>query len=1014
MSTKKTKPKKASRRSRRTKYVAVLIVVLTASLSFGAVFSRWRNLPVIRNLVSPAPRVVQPASPPTIPPPTNPSKEYIYGGGKLIATESGKSDQTITFNSISDRTYGDASFSISGTASSGLAVSFTVISGPAAVSGSMVTLTGAGAVSITAAQAGNDGYNPAQAVTRSFNCAKATATVTLTNLTQTYDGAAHYASVATSPANLNVGLGYDQGGTNVSSPTNAGSYSASATVNDSNYQGNAAGTLIINKATATLSINSSSLNQTYDGIAKPVTSTTSPAGLSTVSITYDGGGTSPSNAGSYAVVATLANSNYQSSAANGTLIIAKAAQTVTFNALSDKTYGDAPFTISGSSSSGLSVSFSVVSGPATVSGSTVTINGAGTVTVRASQSGNSNVSAATDVDRNFNVAKGSATITLSNLTQTYDGTPRAATATTNPSGLSGVAITYNGSTTAPTNAGSYSVVASLTNSNYTASNATGTLVISTTTATIILSNLNQTCDGSPKSATATTNPAGLTVISITYNGSAAVPTNAGSYAVVASLTNATYSASNATGTLVIAKATPTVAWNNPADIVYGTALSSTQLNATSSFGGNSVQGTFAYLPAIGTVLNTGNNQTLSTTFAPTDSTNYNNATGTAHINVAAAGNTPYTGSPASIPGVLESELYDNGGEGSAYHDTSPGTHGQDYDQWPTLPPPTFRQPTDVDIYKAVNYYSNGYLVVMQAGDWMKYTVNIASAGSYALQARVAWGGTDGTLGTFHVECDGVDKTGSIQIPDTSWTLNNITKTGVQLPGGQHVLRLVADTNASNGVMGDVDYLSFTTENHSVSFDGSTGYVNVPISSSINITGALTVEAWFRVNNNNTPQVIASTNNGYGGYILIANQGMAQFYFTNASGVSDFAISWPPNITAGVWHHMAGVFDGSQIRVYLDGALCASQYTGISPGPGPELTIGSYRLAAWAPFNGLIDEVRISTGALYTSNFTPDKHLFATSTTKGLWKFDGQTLQDGSGNGNNGTFVGGASFSTNVP
>src|SRR5439155_14466166 len=108
---------------------------------------------------------------------------------------------------------------------------------------------------------------------------------------------------------------------------------------------------------------------------------------------------------------------------------------------------------------------------------------------------------------------------LSNLTQSYNGSPKPATATTSPAGLSGVSITYDGSATAPTNPGSYAVVASLNNANYTASDATGTLTINKGTATITLSNLTQTYNASPKSATATTTPAGVSV-SITYNGSA--------------------------------------------------------------------------------------------------------------------------------------------------------------------------------------------------------------------------------------------------------------------------------------------------------------------------------------------------------------------------------------------------------------------------------------------------------------------------------------------------------------
>jgi hypothetical protein len=175
---------------------------------------------------------------------------------------------------------------------------------------------------------------------------------------------------------------------------------------------------------------------------------------------------------------------------------------------------------------------------------------------------------------------------------------------------------------------------------------------------------------------------------------------------------------------------------------------------------------------------------------------------------------------------------------------------------------------------------------------------------------------------------------------------------------------------------------------------------------------MTVEGWFKVNNNNTTQTIASNQSGAGGYLLLANQGMPQLYITNHPGVNDFAIVWPPNITAGVWHHMAGVFDGSQIRVYYDGILVAVTNTTVSPGPETSgVNIGN---CPWFPFNGWIDEVRISTGAVYTANFTPEKHLTATANTRGLWKFDGQSLQDSSGNGNHGTFAGGASFSTNVP
>jgi hypothetical protein len=73
--------------------------------------------------------------------------------------------------------------------------------------------------------------------------------------------------------------------------------------------------------------------------------------------------------------------------------------------------------------------------------------------------------------------------------------------------------------------------------------------------------------------------------------------------------------------------TPDVSWVNPAAITYGTALSSTQLNATSS-----VQGTFSYSPALGTVLNPGT-QTLTVTFTPADTADFTQATASVTINV---------------------------------------------------------------------------------------------------------------------------------------------------------------------------------------------------------------------------------------------------------------------------------------------------------------------------------------------------------------------------------------------
>ena len=80
-----------------------------------------------------------------------------------------------------------------------------------------------------------------------------------------------------------------------------------------------------------------------------------------------------------------------------------------------------------------------------------------------------------------------------------------------------------------------------------------------------------------------------------------------------------------------AKQTPAITWANPANIVYGSALTSTQLNAATTVGG-----TWIYSPTAGTVLSAGNGQTLSVSFTPTDTTDYTTAAAQVTINVSKA------------------------------------------------------------------------------------------------------------------------------------------------------------------------------------------------------------------------------------------------------------------------------------------------------------------------------------------------------------------------------------------
>src|SRR4029078_4433259 len=106
---------------------------------------------------------------------------------------------------------------------------------------------------------------------------------------------------------------------------------------------------------------------------------------------------------------------------------------------------------------------------------------------------------------------------------------------------------------------------------------------------------------------------------------------------------ANYTTATRSVAINVLKATPTLTWAAPADIVYGTALSATQLNATTT-----VPGTFAYTPPATTVLAAGAAQSLSVTFTPTDGANYTTATRSVAINVLKATPTITWAAPADI------------------------------------------------------------------------------------------------------------------------------------------------------------------------------------------------------------------------------------------------------------------------------------------------------------------------------------------------------------------------------
>jgi MBG domain/Subtilase family/Secretion system C-terminal sorting domain len=172
----------------------------------------------------------------------------------------------------------------------------------------------------------------------------------------------------------------------------------------------------------------------------------------------------------------------------------------------------------------------------------------------------------TFLTNNFNVSYGLGNITIvpdtaeftiaaNSLTQIYDGTPKSVVVTVLPDSVA-YTITYNGSTTLPVNAGSYAVHVEVDDENYVGA-MDATLVIQKATAqiTIAANTLTQVYSATPKSVSVTVVPAGL-AYTVTYNGNAALPVNAGSYAVQVAVNNPNY-IGTANATLVIQKAPAT-------------------------------------------------------------------------------------------------------------------------------------------------------------------------------------------------------------------------------------------------------------------------------------------------------------------------------------------------------------------------------------------------------------------------------------------------------------------------
>ena len=148
------------------------------------------------------------------------------------------------------------------------------------------------------------------------------------------------------------------------------------------------------------------------------------------------------------------------------------------------------------------------------------------------------------------------------------------------------------------------------------------------------------------------------------------------------------------------------------------------------------------------------------------------------------GQTPYGGVPWAIPGTIEAEGYDEGGEGVAYHDLHRFNLGREY-----------RPSEGVDVGSVRN--AGGYYVGwIWKGEWLEYTVDVAMAGNYDIDLTIASWTRKGKL---HIAFERVDKTGIIDVPRTwGWQRwKTVSVEDVDLAPGKQIMRIHMDGGLFN-------------------------------------------------------------------------------------------------------------------------------------------------------------------------------------------------------------------------
>jgi hypothetical protein len=157
----------------------------------------------------------------------------------------------------------------------------------------------------------------------------------------------------------------------------------------------------------------------------------------------------------------------------------------------------------------------------------------------------------------------------------------------------------------------------------------------------------------------------------------------------------------------------------------------------------------------------------------------------------------------------------------------------------------------------------------------------------------------------------------------------------------------------------------------LSFDGINDRVDVPDAASLDLTNAMTLEAWVRPSSNSGWQTALLKERGTTGhvYALYASNGatpITESYLTSYNGATA-----PSPLALNTWTHLASTYDGTTLRLYVNGTQVATKaFSGAMAATASPLRIGGN--AVWGEyFSGLIDEVRVYNRALSATEIGAD-------------------------------------------